>query len=228
MSNRRAREQRQQQRLADAQARLARSEHRNRWLWLGGTAGMLVAAAVVIALAASGGSSGKGPSLTPVAAGKRAAPAAPLPPGGHVPRQIEADLREGNEVLEGQVEERLAALKGVPVVVNMWASWCPNCKHEFPFFQSLSAGEFKDRVAFLGLDSQDTRSNAESFLRQHPLVYPSIFDETAQQAQSIGAGRGWPTTIYYDHTGQRTFVHEGAYQSEAALGEDIRTYALGH
>jgi thiol-disulfide isomerase/thioredoxin len=225
MSNRRAREQRQQERRAAAQERVARTERRTRWLWLGGTAGMLVAAAIVVGLAASGGSSGHGPTLTPVAAGKPAAPATPSP-GGHPPRQIEANLHDGNKVLEAQIEERLHALKGVPVVVNMWASWCPNCKHEFPFFQGLSAGMFRSSVAFVGLDSQDSRSGAEAFLREHPVDYPSIFDETAQQAQSIGAGRGWPTTIYYDRRAQQTFVHEGAYQSEAALEADIRTYAL--
>ena len=225
MSNRSAREERHQRRLAAERAQAARRERRRNLLWFGGSAAMLALAGAVVALAASGGGSHRTPLLTPAATGAPAAPAA-SDAGGPAPSQIQANLREGDRVVEAGVSGRLAALRGVPVVVNMWASWCPNCKFEFPFFQRQS-GSLRSQVAFLGLDSQDTRGGAEAFLRQHPIDYPSIFDESAQQAQSIGAGQGWPTTIYYDRSGRQTFVHDGAYASEAALASDIRTYALG-
>jgi hypothetical protein len=44
---------------------------------------------------------------------------------------------------------------------------------------------------------------------------------------SLGGGQGWPTTFFIDRTGNETFMHEGAYPSEAKLDQDIRGYALG-
>jgi thiol-disulfide isomerase/thioredoxin len=142
-----------------------------------------------------------------------------------VPKQIAANLRQANQVIDGSIEAKLAALRGVPVVVNQWASWCPSCKAEFPLFQRLSK-QLQGKVAFLGLDSQDSRGDAEAFLKQYPVNYPSIFDQSASQAASIGGGRGWPTTIYFNRLGQRTFVHLGGYTTAMTLRGDIERYAL--
>ena len=107
----------------------------------------------------------------------------------------------------------------------MWASWCPNCRAEFGYFQSSSKA-YDGKVAFLGLDSNDNRGDAESFLKQFPIPYPSINDPGAAQARSVGAGLGWPTTIFYDAKGKRRFVRQGGYTSQASLDADIRAYAL--
>ena len=161
-----------------------------------------------------------------VATSSRAAPALPPSAAGGLPAQIAGNAAEENKVIETPIEAKLATLRGVPVVVNQWASWCPNCKAEFPFFQRESQ-RYAKQIAFLGLDAQDQRSGAEAFLRKLPVNYPSIFDPTAQQAASIGGGQGWPTTFFIDRTGKETFVHEGAYASEATLDRDIQRYALG-
>ncbi len=120
---------------------------------------------------------------------------------------------------------RLAKLKGVPVVVNMWASRCPNCRAEFGYFQSLSKA-YDGKVAFLGLDSNDNRGDAESFLKQFPIPYQSIKDPGDDQARPVGAGLGWPTTIFYDAKGKRRFVRQGGYTTQRSLNADIRPYAL--
>jgi len=128
-------------------------------------------------------------------------------------------------VIDENVTARLAKLKGVPVVVNMWASWCPNCRAEFGYFQGLSKA-YDGKVAFLGLDSNDNRGDAESFLKQFPVPYPSINDPGADQARSVGARLGWPTTIFYDAKGKRRFVRQGGYTSQGSLDADIRAYTL--
>lgn len=216
MSSRKEKERRRQQRLkGQSRAELeSRKERRIHWIGGGALGVLLVGGVVAIALASGGsGSSAPTPSIAP-------------PPGKGTPKQLAANLKEANEVIDTPLDEKLASLKGVPVVVNMWASWCPNCKQEFPFFQSL-ARKYQDRVAFLGLDSQDSRDAAESFLDEYPVIYPSVYDESADQARSIGAGQGWPTTVFYDASGQRTFVFPGGYTTEATLEQDLRTYALG-
>ena len=179
---------------------------------------------VVAALAFVGLKGGHRTLAVPTAAS--ATPAPPPAPSAEVPRQIAANIAEQNRVIETPIQAKLAALKGVPVVINQWASWCPNCKAEFPYFQQESQ-RYDREVAFLGLDAQDQRSGAEGFLKRFPVNYPSVFDQSAQQAASLGGGQGWPTTFFIDRTGSETFVHAGAYASEAQLDHDLRRYALG-
>ncbi len=90
----------------------------------------------------------------------------------------------------------------------------------------LSAGRTPGvgRVAFVGLDSQDSQSNAQTFLSQFPVDYPSVFDPDASQAQSLGGGQGWPTTIYLNARHQITNIHVGAYPTLQALQQDVARY----
>ena len=143
-----------------------------------------------------------------------------------VPAQIRANLEQGDALLDTPLSAKLEALEGVPVVVNQWASWCPPCEAEFPFFAEL-AKRYERRVAFLGVNSRDERGPAEAFLREHPVTFPSVFDERAEQARSIGAGVSWPTTVFFDAGGDAVFVRQGGYATEAALEADIRQHALG-
>ena len=122
-------------------------------------------------------------------------------------------------------KRQLAALRGHPVVVNQWASWCGPCKFEFPFFAQL-AGRYRGRVAFLGVDSMDNSGDAVQFLRRHPVPYPSFSDPDASVARVFGGGRAWPTTAFYDARGKLAKTHFGAYATQAKLDEDIRKWAL--
>lgn len=182
---------------------------------------MAIGALIALALATSSDEPagreppGSAPAMVP-ATGRR----------GGIPEQIQADLREGNRLIDTPLDSKLAQLKGVPVVVNQWASWCPPCRAEFRFFAELSA-RYERRVAFLGLNSRDARGPAEEFLREHPVNYPSVFDERGEQARSIGAGVGWPTTVFFDADGEAVFIRRGAYVDAAALEADIREHALG-
>lgn len=140
-----------------------------------------------------------------------------------------ADLySEGGVVLDGGLEayrERIEALRGHPVLVNQWASWCGPCRQEFPYLQEQAAKR-ADEVAFLGIDSQDSPDAAATFLRDHPIPYPSYADPDREIAQSIGATFGLPSTIFYDETGEVVYTHTGPYTSEEQLAADIEKHAL--
>src|SRR6202011_1857660 len=75
----------------------------------------------------------------------------------------------------GAFEARLAGLRGYPVVVNKWASWCGPCQSEFPAFQRAVLA-FGRRIAFIGLDGKDHDGAAAAFLRRFPVAYPSYVD----------------------------------------------------
>jgi cytochrome c biogenesis protein CcmG, thiol:disulfide interchange protein DsbE len=160
-----------------------------------------------------------------------AAPADPPPRdrGAQLPPELRALERQAGQLLDGgpeAFEARIKALRGHPVVVNQWASWCGPCRYEFPFFQRLAA-KYSGRVAFLGVDSQDARGDAEDFLRQYPVPFPHYYDKDASVARLFRGGRAWPTTAFYDAAGKLVNTHLGAYASEAKLDDDIKRYALG-
>ena len=145
------------------------------------------------------------------------------------PAPLAALHRQAGELLPGGVEayeRRIAALRGYPVVVNVWASWCGPCRFEFPTFQELSA-RYGKRVAFLGVDSQDSDAAATTFLRDNPVPYPSYTDPDEEIAESIGASLGLPDTAFYDRAGELVHLKQGPYSDHADLEADIRRYALG-
>lgn len=148
------------------------------------------------------------------------------------PTQLRVELRkleaQANQLLDGgpsAFKDRLAKLRGLPVVVNQWASWCDPCRFEFPFFER-QAKKHRGAVAFLGVDSQDSRDDAEEFLQEFPVSFPHFYDKDASIARLFDGGRAWPTTAFYNADGKLTKTHLGAYASEAKLEADIRRYAL--
>jgi thiol-disulfide isomerase/thioredoxin len=183
---------------------------------LGGVGVFFVVVAVVIGVSLALGGSDRRRSDQPALTPEELASA---------PTRLRANLRQANELIDGSIDSKLEQLRGIPVVVNQWASWCPNCRSEFPFFQELSH-EFREKVAFVGLDSQDDRGDAEDFLKQYPVPYPSIFDPSASEAASIGGGQGWPTTIFFDRRGAPRHIRPGGYATLAQLRADIQQYAL--
>lgn len=133
----------------------------------------------------------------------------------------------GGTLLDGGVdafEEQIAKLRGHPIVVNKWASWCGPCRVEFPYLQNQSAKRGEE-VAFLGVDSDDSTDAAETFLRGHPVPYPSFSDPDSEIARSIGAEIEFPATVFYDVEGNVVEVHRGVYANEDEFAADIDRYA---
>jgi len=125
----------------------------------------------------------------------------------------------------GAFEKRIAALAGYPVVVNVWASWCGPCRFEFPLLQKLSA-RYGKRVAFLGVNSQDSDAAASTFLKEAPVPYPSYTDGHKKLAESLGV-TGFPDTAFYDRAGKLVYLKQGPYSHDSELEADVRRYALG-
>jgi cytochrome c biogenesis protein CcmG, thiol:disulfide interchange protein DsbE len=145
------------------------------------------------------------------------------------PAPLAALHRQANDLLPGgkdAYEGRIAALRGHPAVVNVWASWCGPCRFEFPHFQQAAA-DFGKRVAFLGVDSEDSDDAASTFLEEAPVPYPSYTDPDKDIGEAIGASLGLPDTAFYDRSGELVYLKQGPYDDAAELRADIRRYALG-
>jgi cytochrome c biogenesis protein CcmG, thiol:disulfide interchange protein DsbE len=182
----------------------------------------LCLAAVVVALGVSAcGSSGGGTSTAKAPDYKQALAGAPKP--------LAKLYAHGDRLVSGGTSafgSQLGALRGHPVVVNVWASWCEPCRMEFPYLQRLSA-KYGKRVAFVGVDTNDNDAAARTFLAELPLPYPSYTDPNKDIAQLVGATVGLPDTAYYDASGKQVFVKQGQYASEGDFAADIKRYALG-
>jgi cytochrome c biogenesis protein CcmG, thiol:disulfide interchange protein DsbE len=158
---------------------------------------------------------------------------APPPPDyatalADAPPRLARLYSQGDELAGGGLDAyhaELERLRGYPVVVNTWASWCGPCRVEFPYFQRLVAKE-GDHVAFLGVDSDDSDDAARTYLDEFPVPYPSYTDSDREIAEEITDNApGPPATTFYDSNGQRTYLHVGQYASQEALAADIQRYA---
>jgi thiol-disulfide isomerase/thioredoxin len=144
------------------------------------------------------------------------------------PAPLAALHAQANQLLPGGTDafqKRIASLEGYPIVANVWASWCGPCRFEFPVLQKLSA-RYGKRVAFVGVNSQDSEDAAKTFLAEAPLSYPSYTDPDKGLIESLGGLGGLPDTAFYDRSGKLLFLKQGAYAHDSELEADVRRYAL--
>ncbi|CAN5281751.1 hypothetical protein BH20ACT24_BH20ACT24_11210 [soil metagenome] len=180
----------------------------------------LVGIAALVLLAAACGSpeasSSAGGSPDPAAGGSTAATGSGAPTNSA--SLLPATPVELPEFDLARFELLLEELKGTPVLVNVWASWCGPCRVEAPVLAS-AARDFEGRVQFLGVDIQDQLAPARAFIEEFAWPYPSVFDPPGAIRDGLGFV-GQPVTVLYDRRGEQVFVHSGAITS-AVLREQL-------
>lgn len=105
----------------------------------------------------------------------------------------------------------LATLRGMPMVVNVWASWCPPCIAEMPVLTSAAA-DLRGRVQFLGIDIQDRDESALQMLRDFGADFPSVVD-SAGEVRGLLSVPGPPVTFFVTERGEIVGRHDGAIVS---------------
>jgi cytochrome c biogenesis protein CcmG/thiol:disulfide interchange protein DsbE len=116
----------------------------------------------------------------------------------------------------------VAGLTGTPTVVNLWAAWCTECHAELAYFDALSTHHV---VRVLGVDTEDTDGNALSFAAKYrpALRYASVTDPSHRVLTGVKQAV-LPVTAFVDSAGAVVHVHQGPYDSAAALRQDVATY----
>ena len=119
------------------------------------------------------------------------------------------------KVLRSRLDDgrlNLAELRGFPVVINFWASWCIPCREEAAAFRAV-AKRYAGRVAFVGMDTQDLKSAARGFLRRYKVNYVSVRDGTDHTYLAYGL-TGVPETYFVDRRGRAVNHAVGAVSRE--------------
>ena len=110
-------------------------------------------------------------------------------------------------------QQLLVQLRGTPVIVNIWASWCGPCRVEAPLL-ARAARAYGGRIQFLGVDIQDTTGGATAFVNEFHIPYPSVFDPSGDIRGALGF-LGQPDTIFYGSDGSRVAELSGALDDQA-------------
>ena len=141
---------------------------------------LVVVAVVLPAGAALLGRDGKGSGAGPAAPPTSASTGVQTYPPGTPAKALRLPGLDGPEI-------DLAALRGRPVVVNFWATWCPPCVREFPLLRAAAAAHRADRLAVVGVLTGDRPGPARDFVRAHHATWPVALDPEATTATAWGA-----------------------------------------
>ena len=124
------------------------------------------------------------------------------------------DIRDGRPAVE------LVALRGRPVLLNFWGSWCAPCEEELPDLVQVWE-EVRDRVAFVGVDGRDSRRRAVAMADRLGAAWPSAYDPD-DRVYTAYRLRGRPVTVLIDEDGRIVRSHQGVVRSAQELRDLLR------
>lgn len=96
---------------------------------------------------------------------------------------------------------RLADLRGRPVIVNFWASWCGPCVEEFPLLKRAAAQHAGDGLALVGIVYKDSSAAAADFMQRMGANWPTLMDPGEKTADAFGIVAGPPESFFIDAEG---------------------------
>ncbi len=113
---------------------------------------------------------------------------------------------------------QLSDLKGQPVLLNIWATWCPPCRAEMPAMESVYQDYRAEGFTIVAVNAadQDNFESAKEFVRANGLTFPVVFDESGQVSRQYQV-RALPTSFFIDAQGIIQEVVVGGPMSEALL-----------
>jgi len=129
------------------------------------------------------------------------------------PARLPTDPTALPEFTLADFRHALGELRGTPVVVNVWASWCGPCREEAPLLAAAHR-TYGDRVRFIGVDILDQRASARDFMTEFGWTYPSVYDPTGAIRDGLGL-LGQPVTLFYDAAGELVDTWTGPLTEEA-------------
>ncbi len=130
-----------------------------------------------------------------------------------VPKELAPDFavvdKNGNKI-------KLSDMKGKPVVLNFWASWCGPCKSEMPDFEEAYK-EYGDEITFMMVNltdgNRETIDTAQNFIDGQGYTFPVYFDTESNGAAAYGVN-SIPVTYFIDAEGYLVAYGRGALDAD--------------
>lgn len=126
--------------------------------------------------------------------------------------------------LDGRGDVSLASLRGRPVVLNFWASWCVTCKGEAPVLERDWMRYRSRGLVVLGVDGADLAPDARRFVAAHRLTFPILEDGSGQVTGTYGVVQR-PETYVLNRRGRIVAHLTGPINDRAFAGEFRRAIA---
>jgi len=117
----------------------------------------------------------------------------------------------------------LNSYTGRPVVLNLWASWCPPCRREMPVFEQAQV-QYPD-IAFVMVNQGESAQQARAFLESQGLQLKDVLLDPASQTMQAVASRGLPTTLFFDEHGRLVDTHLGELSMASLKNTVLRRFA---
>lgn len=123
--------------------------------------------------------------------------------------------------LDGQPTSLAGVAAGQPVVVNLWASWCPPCIREMPVLEE--AQQRYPEVAFVFANQGEHPDTIRHFLASHSLTLDHVLSDRSGALGRVSGSQGLPTTLFYNARGQLVDSHMGEL-SHATLARSLERF----
>ena len=121
---------------------------------------------------------------------------------------------------------RLAALRGRPVVIHYWATWCEPCKQDMQLLRRLQARYQKSGLTLIGINVDVTRDMAAGFLKENPLPWTQLFDDGGLEGSRLAKAFGvqtLPTMMLVDKSGKVVRHNVRAAELDAELDKIVKS-----
>lgn len=129
-----------------------------------------------------------------------------LPPTvGSAVKDFVLDDLSGNEV-------KISRLKGKPLVLNFWATWCPPCKEEMPLLEHYSK-LYANEITIIGVDYAEDQQTVQQFVEEQTITFPVLLDQAGIVSEMYFV-RNYPMTFFIDADGILRAQHLGQLTDE--------------
>jgi|WetSurMetagenome_2_1015567.scaffolds.fasta_scaffold340142_2 thiol-disulfide isomerase/thioredoxin len=111
---------------------------------------------------------------------------------------------------------KLTQFRGLPVIINFWATWCGPCKEEMPLLQKTYA-DLGGKLVILGVNVQESPDIVSPFVSQYGITFPILLDQDGMLENRF-AVRGYPTSFFIDPKGVLQAQHIGELSGDLLAG----------
>jgi len=149
------------------------------------------------------------------------------PPEETNPTASKEGTQVGNLALDFELQDldgetvSLRGLRGKPVLLNFWASWCGPCRYEMPFLEEIDEEWSDKELMVLAINLRESASTVERFLQAEGYSFPVLLDTTGVVGGKYNI-RAIPTTYFIDKDGIIQGIKIGAFQSKEEIEAGIR------